>query len=377
MAIETIGKTRRRPLRKSCVSMKALVILAVCAMTAMVCLEAARWLPPESKRGEKKEATELMQHAMQAIRAEKLRMGIPVDRLVDPNGTGLIGAAYNDITTTRGSLVSKRASTHPAFAAVVVEMLDQAGVQPGDGVAISFSGSFPALNIAVLSAVKALNLRPVIISSVGASMYGANQPGMTWLDMERVLFERGIFPYRSLAASLGGIVETGGGLDGTGVAEGLAAIRRNKIPYLEEGGSPVLSADIERRLALFDRALGGRTPAAFINVGGSLTSLGSGRSVQRLPTGLAAKWPVSRDPERGLLLRMAERDVPVIHFLNIRSLAVRYGIPVDPIPLPAAHLGEAVKRGKYSAPLAAAGLAMLIGFLTILKAAARRRRVAG
>jgi poly-gamma-glutamate system protein len=373
MEIEAMGKNYRSPLRKSIMSMKALIILAFCAVAAMVCLEAARWLQPESRQGEKKEAAELMQHAMQAIRAEKLRMGIPVDRLVDPNGTGLIGAAYNDITTTHGSLVSKRTSTHPAFAAAVVEMLDQAGVQPGDGVAISFSGSFPALNIAVLSALKALNLRPVIISSAGASMYGANQPGMTWLDMERVLFEKGIFPYRSLAASLGGIVETEGGLDGTGVTEGLKAIRRNKIPYLEEGGSPVLRADIERRLALFDRALGGRRPAAFINVGGSLTSLGSGRSVQRLPTGLAEKWPVSRDPERGLLLRMAERDVPVIHFLNIRSLAVRYGIPVDPIPSPATHLSEAVKRGKYSAPLAAAGLALLIGFLTILKAAAGRR----
>jgi hypothetical protein len=47
---------------------------------------------------------------------------------------------------------------------------------------------------------------------------------------------------------------------------------------------------------------------------------------------------------------------------------------VDPIPLPTAYLGEAVKRGKYSEPLAAAGLALLIGLLTILKAAAGRRR---
>jgi poly-gamma-glutamate system protein len=376
--IEAMGKTCHSPLRKSMVSMRGLTILAFCAVAALAYLEAARWFQPESRQGEKKEAAQLMQCAMQVVRAEKLKLGIPVDRFADPNGTGMIGTAYNDITTTHGSLVSKRTSTSPAFAAAMVAMLDQAGVRPGDSVAVSFSGSFPALNIAVLSAAKALNLRPVIISSVGASMYGANQPSMTWLDMERVLFERGLFPYRSLVASLGGIVETGGGLDGTGIAEGLAAIKRNKIPYWEESSSGALRADIERRLALFDRALGGRRPAAFINVGGSLTSLGSGLSVRRLPTGLVEKWPVSRDPERGFLLRMAERDVPVIHLLNIRSLAVRYGIPVDPIPLSAAPFGGAMKRGKYSAPLAAAGLALLIGLLPILKAAAaRRRRAAG
>lgn len=364
-----MGTSFRSPFRKSAVSVKMLAIMAVFAVAAVGCLEAARWVQPDSRPGEKRAAAELMQRAMAAVKAEKRTLGIPIDPLLDPNGTGLIGAAYNDITTTRGSLVSKRTSTNPAFAAAVVEMLAQAGARPGDGVAISFSGSFPALNIAVLSAVKVLDLRPAIISSAGASMYGANQPGMTWLDMERVLFEQGLFPYRSLAASLGGIVETGGGLDGTGVAEGLAAIRRNRIPFLEENGGPALRADIEQRLALFDRVLGRRKPAAFINVGGSLTSLGSGPAVHRLPTGLVGKLAVSNNPERGILFRMAERDVPVIHLLNIRSIAIRYGIPVDPVPLPEAPLDGTVKKWHYSATLAACGLVLLIGLLPVLKAA--------
>lgn len=46
-------KPYRSPLRKGIVSMKALVILAVCAVAAMVCLEAARLLQPEPRRGEK------------------------------------------------------------------------------------------------------------------------------------------------------------------------------------------------------------------------------------------------------------------------------------------------------------------------------------
>ena len=76
---------------------------------------------------------ELMRRSTQAVRQEKLRIGIPVDRRLDTNDTGLIGVEYTDITTTLGSLSAKRTSTNPAFAAAVVDMLDQAGVRPGTG----------------------------------------------------------------------------------------------------------------------------------------------------------------------------------------------------------------------------------------------------
>jgi poly-gamma-glutamate system protein len=365
------------PFRKSTLSLRMLAILAVSALTIVLLMESARWYQPDPRQEEKRTATELMQRALQAIKTEKLRMGIPIDRLLDPNATGLIGVEYNDITTTRGSLLAKRTSTNPAFAAVVVEMLDRADVRSGDPVAVSFSGSFPALNIAVLSAAKALNLQPVIISSAGASMYGANQPEMTWLDMERILAEKGLFPYRSIAASLGGIADARGGLDGTGIDAGLRAIRRNGIPLLKEGSDPSPAADIRRRLALFDQALGGRRPAAFINVGGSLTSVGSGPGVNRLPTGLLKKVPVLHNPERGTIFRMGEQGVPVIHLLRIRSIAAQYGIPADPSSLPAGTPCKIMETGRYSIPLAGAGLVLLIFLLIVLKKAGPRRPASG
>ncbi|MBE0602904.1 MAG: poly-gamma-glutamate system protein, partial [Deltaproteobacteria bacterium] len=160
---------------------RTLAILAVSSLVVLAMLEFARRHQPDPLREEKNAATTLMQRAGQAVKAGKLRIGVPIDRRLDANDTGLIGVEYTDITTTLGSLAAKRTSTNPAFAAVVVDMLYRAGVRPGDAVAVGFSGSFPALNIAVLSAAKALDLRPVIISSAGSSTYGANQPDMTWL----------------------------------------------------------------------------------------------------------------------------------------------------------------------------------------------------
>ena len=60
-------------------------------------------------------------------------------------------------------------------------------MKEGDPVAVSFSGSFPALNIAVYAAIRTLNLKPTIISSVSGSQWGANDPAFLWIDMEHFL----------------------------------------------------------------------------------------------------------------------------------------------------------------------------------------------
>ncbi len=144
-----------------------------------------------------------MLESMACIRAAREAMGIGVDLNLDPNNTGLIGMEYTDLTSTLGSLSAKRTSLNPQFAGLVLSLMRQAGAKRGDRVAISFSGSFPALNRAVLAACAELGLNPTIICSVGASAYGANIPGLTWLDMERILFEKGKIGYRSAFASIG------------------------------------------------------------------------------------------------------------------------------------------------------------------------------
>jgi poly-gamma-glutamate system protein len=253
-------------------------------------------------------------------------------------------------------------------------MLNEAGVRTGDRIAVTFSGSFPALNIAVLSAARALDVQPVIISSIGSSMYGANEPRMTWLDMEALLERTGILPYRSVAASLGGVVDTRGGLDGTGIEEGLAAIRRNGVRTLEEGGAATQTADAERRMELFSQHLEGKPPAAYVNVGGSQTSLGEAPGSATLPTGLSKGAPVSDDPARGVLARMKERGVPVIHLLGIRRLARKYGIPHDGGLPGGSRQGSFLPRSRYPVAPAAGCVAAMMAMLWWLRC--QRRTVA-
>jgi hypothetical protein len=49
-----------------------------------------------------------------------------------------------------------------------------------------------------------------------------------------------------------------------------------------------------------------------------------------IPTGYHFNLPPSDNPERGVLARMAEQNIPYIHLLNIRDLASRYDIPISP-----------------------------------------------
>jgi len=344
--------------RKAKIPPARLFIIAICALAVIGAAEASKKFQEDPLLSRKIAAAQKMAAAMAAVKEERLRSGAAINPAMDPNQTGFIGEEYNDLTTSLGSLTAKRTSTNPNFAGLLVELLAEAALKPGDPVAVHFSGSFPALNTAVLSAISVLQLKPAIISSVGASTYGANDPDWTWLDMERVLREREIFPYSSIAASLGGLVDSLGGREGNGIVWGRKAIDRNQIPYLEEGGYRTLPRDAEQRMQIYSRALGGQ-PAVFINVGGSLISMGERAQALSISPGLSFRIPRSAYPDRGILFRMNEMGVPVIHLLNVKKLARRYGLPVDPLPLPAIPSGRVMEQKRYSIPVVLGGLFLL------------------
>jgi poly-gamma-glutamate system protein len=267
---------------------------------------------------------------------------------LDPALSGLIGVEYTDLTTTLGDLRAKQTSLHPQFAALVVMWLKAAGVKPGDMAAISFSGSFPALNLAVLCACDELQLHPVIFSSVGASAYGANIPGFTWLDMEARLYEKQLIGGRTRYASLGGILDMDGGIGETGIRLGEAAIAGHGAEYVHEGTSRNVITDIERRLELYTQE---GPPAVFISVGGNVTSLGWVAESALLGNGLllppgtgdsafegATRWiPETDSPQRGIIFRMFEVGTPVLHLLNIERLAAANNLPMAPVELSIDH----------------------------------------
>ena len=120
---------------------------------------------------------------------ETLQLMQPPD--LDPNRTGMIGPDWSETTTTIGEVQAKRTTTNPDLAAAIARVLIGLQPKPGAAVAIVASSSFPGANIAAIAAVETLGLKPVIISSLGSSMFGANDPEFGWLDMEAVIARSG------------------------------------------------------------------------------------------------------------------------------------------------------------------------------------------
>lgn len=320
-------------------------------------------------------AVQLMQRAEKAIRDAKADRGVDVDARNDPHVSGLIGPQFTMITTDRGAQRAKALAAHPNFAAAVTQMMLRAGVKPGDRVAVGMTGSLPGLNIAVLSACKACGTEPVIITSVGASMFGATDPEMTWLDMESVLVDEGLWRWRSIAASFGGGGDSGRGLSPAGRELIMDATRRNNVPLID---SPSLLEAVKTRVALYDRAASasGRPIKLYINVGGGAASLGGEQNARLIPSGLTKKLAKRTYPDRGVINVMADRGTPVIHLLRVRQLAREYDIDDDPASPVEPGRGLLFVQYRYNLWIVgASAVALLIANLVMLRLDLRRRLI--
>jgi poly-gamma-glutamate system protein len=328
---------------------------------------------PAYSRDELLQASRLMAKAEAVVLECRERRGIPVDEQTDSNRTGLVGLETSSITTSLGNLAAKRTTANPNFAGLLVRLLGEAGVRRGDAVAIGASSSFPALIIAALSAAEVMGVRPLVISSLGASEWGANIPAFNWLDMEDCLRKAGVLTVRPIALAVGGDEDTGRDMSPEGRESLRARIKESGIPFVE---APDLRANVEARLQIYDSAAGGAPVKAFINIGGSWANIGTNRAVLNLKPGLSPGVFVPPEPERGVLQAMAERGIPVIHLLNIRGLARRYGLPWDPKPLPRPGEGGVDIRPAGGAFFVLASLAYIL-FVTACAAVFLKKRASG
>jgi poly-gamma-glutamate system protein len=318
----------------------------------------------------KLEAARLAAAGFATVRRHRMQAGAELDLINDPAGTGLVGPEYSLITNARGSLAAKLTSLNPNWAAVVVEYCRQAGLRAGDPVAVALSGSFPAMNIAVYAALEVLKLRPEVVTSIGASMWGANDPEFTWLDIERLLVQKGVLHIRSAAASFGGGDDMGRGLSPAGRRLLREAAVRNDVPVLESAN---IEEAITRRMAFYEEHVRGRPYRLYINVGGGLASIGSSHNKLLLPNGLSFAIGHHNYPRKGCLVLMAEKGVPIVHLLNIVSLARRNGLPTSPAYIPTPGEGEVFVRESYRLPLAAVILVLYGGLCLAFLAPELRR----
>lgn len=276
---------------------------------------------------EKMAAAQTMERCMEQVREYQAALGIaPTPE--DLHQTGLLGPRYTEITTTLGPQEAKRTTADPQMAALAVQLLWEAGVSPGDCVGAAFSGSFPALNLAVLSACAAMDVDVVYIDSVGASTYGATWPQLTFPEIAFRLVEDGLLPTHAAAYSLGGDGDLGLNMDPAAVSEIQARMAQTHISCLYEAD---YQTNLSKRMEIYDQE---GPISCFIGVGGNQTTGGLGEDSLGwgVLTGLDRELP---GPDSGLIQRYGAQGLPVIHLLNIKQLVADYGLPYDPeAPIP-------------------------------------------
>lgn len=355
-------------------SKTVLSVLALLSLMAFLAVEYGKEDVKLKWYDQKLEASEIASEATEYLKEFRMQKSVFVDVVNDPNETALIGQDITPITTDRGFIEAKLTSTNPNFAAVIVDMLKEAELEKDDVVAIAFTGSFPGLNIAVHSAVQTLKLKPIIITSVGASNWGANDPFYTWLDMEKILFKAGIFRNKSVAASIGGGVDRGRGLSPDGRQLIIDAINRNNVEFINEEH---LESSIQKRIDIFNEHSKKEKIKAFINVGGGISSIGSVENYKFIPGGLSISLPMKNYPVRGVTIHMAEENIPIIHLLNVNQLAQKYGLPVNPTPLPHPGAGEIFIQKRYSVMLTSGVTIFLIIAISFVFIMERKRHQLG
>ena len=241
-------------------------------------------------------------------------------------------------------------------------MFKEADLKKGDKIAVSCTGSFPALNIAVLSAAKVLELDLIIISSVGASMFGATDPNFTWLDMEEFFIQKSIFDYKSIAASIGGGRDLGRGLNKNGRELIINNINKNNVQLIQE---ETLEQNISKKMEIF-RSTGKNDIALYVNIGGGLSSIGATTNGRLIDPGFHRYLTLTNTPLKGTMLLFADEGVPVIHLLDITKLAEDKLLPIAPDPLPEPGNGSMFEDEKYNLTIATIAFVVLLILILIV-----------
>jgi len=363
------------------VSRRVLVLIAMVAVAALALVEKFPVRRQQRWHDEKLAAARLALDAFKAIKAEKQKRNIAFDPEGDPHQTGMIGTSLTPVTSNTGYLSAKRASINPNFAAIVVEMLKRAGVEKGDLVAIGTSGSFPAMNVAAFAAVQTLGLETISIASASASEWGANDVNFLWIDMERALVDQQVFGFRSVAASKGGIDDRAVGMSKEGRALLDAAIERNNLEKIDP---KTMVESVEQRMRIYDEKAAGRPIKAYVNVGGGAASVGTQVGKKQFKPGLNLEPPRGAGLMDSVMLRFAERGVPVVHITSLARLAKQHGLSENGDGgIPRVGEGNVYVKAEYNRWLAFGGiiciLAAMLAFIRldvgmrILRIAPRRK----
>ena len=202
--------------------------------------------------------------------------------------------------------------------------LDKGIADQGDPVAIYSSASFPGLLLNAIVAAEAMELKPMLVVSLGASTWGANLPDRPWPVLAAELRRSGFIKTRADYYTMGGGEEMGFGISPEAEALLRKAAKEAGVELLTAGN---LEAMVARKAELLDR----QQSRLLVSIGGSHANLGNTHEVLKLHTGLVPTTDVDL-AGNGVIGVAMRNDIPVIHMLNLRSLSNMVGIVYDSPP---------------------------------------------
>jgi poly-gamma-glutamate system protein len=318
-----------------------LILLGFCLfiLAGLVLVEQIKEIKPQAYYQEKLAATVLTQKSFAAIKKIRTANGFPITKSLDPQGFGLIGKQFSSITSDASQLENKVSTINPNISAVFVHWLKELDLRPGDIVAVNMTGSFPALDIAMLSAITILELKPLLVFSAASSQFGANIPYFSWTDMYYALSKQKIFTYPVLGISIGGKHDRGYGMPDNGVAVLKKTIAQYNYPLIDS----VDTIDaVNKRMDIYHQYSEGQLIAAFINVGGNMASIGLKQinkndpvprtgKIHSIDTGVVDKLPINLVNTDSVAVRFLKEGIPVINVHNIsKHLIAQYHFPKNP-----------------------------------------------
>ena len=304
-------------------------------------------------------AANLMKQCLQSLKKSRLENSIFIDIENDPNETGIVGVPYSLITTDEGDLDAKLTTLDPNFSAVIVDLLFTAGLEKNDTIAVMLTGSMPGANIALLSACQVMGIHPIIISSIGASQWGANQVDFTWLDMEDILIQNKLINSRSVASSIGGRNDMGRLLSPLGRDLIMENIKNYDLPLIRENR---LADNIKKRTDIYNEYHPIDKYDGVVNIGGGVASLGTSFNYRLIPPGIVNRSDIvdidNSSGIEGTFSYFLKKNITGLHILNIKSIIENYNLPFAPIPHP--KIGEGVLYAKERYNLTIVFLCFLI-----------------
>lgn len=242
---------------------------------------------------------------------------------LDLYNSGLIGLQNSPITTIQDNdslmFKSKLLTTHPNFAAVIVEYFYDAEISSGDTIAVSMTGSFPGANLALLSVCETMNITPMIMSSAGSSAWGANRVDLSWPIIESYLFDNNFLKNRSIVYSMGGDNDNGDNLSDKGI-EILESSIPNNVNFINEFS---LIDNISKKINFFDSK--SSNYSMYVNIGGSASSLGNGLDKDSLQVGLINFLDIQdislNEFKNSISYNfLTEKSIPMLNIKNIIKL---------------------------------------------------------